>query len=130
MSLLKNAVVAIACAQLVACAHATQARDIADVESASVQPVQIEVLNDNTSEVTVFLMRGLQRQRLGTVISGETARFHVPGRVVLTSLELRIAVEPTDRSWISATEPFEAAPGDRTAFSVQPNQRLSRRPNR
>jgi hypothetical protein len=126
MSVLRVAIVAVACLQVAACLPATRLPLGDDGTTLPQESVQIEVLNDHTSEVIVFLMRGVERRQLGTVTPGATGRFQVPGRLSLAGLELRLTAEPIDRSWTCATEPFFANPGERTLFSLKPNGQLSR----
>jgi hypothetical protein len=130
MSLLRGAIATLACVQLTACLATSNARSIGEWElgPGSLPPVQIEVLNSHTSEVTAFLMRGPERQRLGTVIPGRSTRFQVPARLVLTGQDLRLMVEPIDRSWACASEPFVTRPGERAAFSLERNEQLWRLP--
>src|SRR5947207_474558 len=93
-------------------------------DGASLQPVVIDVTNEQLVEVRVFLVRGDTRRPLGEVSAQDTHRFVVPGRLV-QGLELRLGIQLVHESALHATDPVLAVPGERLSFVVGNNLLLS-----
>jgi hypothetical protein len=113
---------------LVACAATTQVRPDPTREPGFLPPVQIEVASDVPSPITVYLVQGEQRRRLGTVEPAGQGHFRLPGRLVFTDQQLLLVAESLDRTWTVAGEPFVTQPGGRPAFQLDASRHLWRRP--
>ena len=98
MSGLKGAMFTTMSALLVACATATHGRQDSTRESGFLPPVQIEVVSDLPAPITVYLVKGGQRRRLGTLQPAGQGRFWLPGRLIFADEPLLIVAEPPRKS--------------------------------
>lgn len=79
--------------------------------------VAIDVANDHWSAITVFVVRGSERRRLGDVNGSATLRFYLPARL-FDGPSVRLRVEPGDLSMPYDSEPLIVSPGQRIVFQV------------
>ncbi len=121
---LRHAVVPIMLSATTACAPTLQRP--AAVPAVDSRHVAIDVANDHWSAVTVFLVRGGERHRLGDVNGNATEHFYVPA-LLLDVPMVRLRVEPRDRSAPYNSEPLTAEPGQRVAFRIAPDMAASLR---
>jgi hypothetical protein len=121
---LHNAVVPIMLAAMTACAHPLQRP--AGVPAVDSHTVAIDVANDHWSAVTVFLVRGGERRRLGDVNGNATEHFYVSARLFHVPA-VRLRVEPRDLSAPYDSELLTAEPGQRVAFRIAPDLAASLR---
>lgn len=105
---------------LAACAPALQAPPLPSGQPAKSGAVSIEVVNEHLSTVTVFLVRGSDRFRLGQVEANATKQFYVAAPLVAVPTA-RVRVQPTDLGSAYDSEPFSAESGQRVAFRVGPD---------
>ena len=103
---------------LTACAPALQAPP--NGQPTRPGAVTIEVVNEHLSTVTVFLIRGSDRFRLGQVEPNATKRFAVSALMVAVPTA-RVRVQPNDLGPSYDSEPFTAESGQRIAFRVGQN---------
>ncbi len=77
----------------------------------------VVVDNRHWADVTIHLLRGTARVRLGTVTSMKTETFVVPAVVVGSAVEIRLLADPVGGdAYIS--EPVLVQPGDEVVFQV------------
>ncbi|HEY0038040.1 MAG TPA: hypothetical protein VGB66_15185 [Longimicrobium sp.] len=83
------------------------------------EPVTVEVSNQNRRDVRVYVVRGGTSVRLGTVVSGRTAAFTYRGMSAGQSATLQIGAEVIggDAKYTSAG--VRVAPGERVALRVE-----------
>lgn len=87
--------------------------------SSATAGVEVRAVNRNRADVNVFAVRAGQRNRLGTVPSGQSRTFRVanvqPGTV--TQLVLHVEVIGSDGSWDSPV--VSIVPGHRIMLAVE-----------
>ena len=91
-----------------------------DVEfQPSNEPVRVIVTNDGFYEATIYLLRGLERRRLGTVNGSSTATFTLQRHLVVGITDLRFAVDWIGRQGAQTTETFLAEPGEEIRLRIR-----------
>lgn len=85
----------------------------------AVDPVTVEVSNQNRRDVRVYVVRGGTSVRLGTVVSGRTGTFTYRGMSAGQSETLQVGAEVIggDAKYTSAG--VRVAPGERVALRVE-----------
>jgi hypothetical protein len=81
-------------------------------ESTGDQDVRVTVRNDAFWDATIYLMRGADRRRLGTVTGNSSSTFTVPRSIVFGLTDLRFIVDWIGRSGGATSETIVAQPGD------------------
>jgi hypothetical protein len=115
-------VVAAAAFVMAACAPvAEQAMNARPAENQTMLVVQ----NDNWSEVKVYLLRGSQRIRLGSVPSMSQGKFSIPNAFVFGVSDVTIQAEPIGGHESYVSPPIQVYPGGRVALKVEKQLRLS-----
>lgn len=86
-------------------------------------PVQVQ--NDNTSDVDVYVMSGGQVTRLGTVtaLSGDTLQ--IPATAVARGTDLRLLADPIGATGAYLSDPILFSSGDVLVFRVASQLALS-----
>lgn len=91
-----------------------------DVEfQESNEPVRVIVQNDGFYEATVYLLRGAERRRLGTVNGSSTATFTLGRHLVYGITDLRFAFDWIGRQGAQASETILAQPGDEIRLRIR-----------
>lgn len=115
-------IAAAAAAVLAACAPATE-------QAGNTLPSRGEttlvVENANWSDVTVYLLNGSSRIRMGSVPSMRQARFNIPDAYVLGVSDVTLQADPvgSGRTWVSPR--IQVFPGAQVALKVENTIRLS-----
>lgn len=83
------------------------------------------VENANWSDITIYLLYGSSRIRMGSVPSMRQARFNIPDAYVLGVSDVTLQADPvgSGRTWISP--PIQVFPGAQVALKVENAIRLS-----
>ncbi len=89
--------------------------------------VALEIMNEHWSEVNVFLVRGSNRQRLGSVAGAAKKRFFVPVRLLAATSGVRLLVEPGDLTPAWSSEPLSVTEGQGLSFKILPDVSASMR---
>lgn len=93
------------------------ARRGAKEDEAPERETLLVVENQHSSDVTVYVMRGAARARLGTVTSMRTETFVVPRILVGSVVDLRLVADPIGgEPYVS--EPVSVGPGDQIQFRL------------
>ncbi len=87
--------------------------------------VLFQVNNHNWSDVTVYLMSGGARTRLGMVTSMNQRIFKVPGGLLTTTADIRLLLDPIGSTRGYLTEPIMVSPGQTVEMNVENNLRLT-----
>jgi len=82
--------------------------------------VTFEIANDRTCDMTVYVVRGSVRQRLGEVGAGQTVRFAAPSEAT-TWPEMRLIATSMDRSAGLISESMLVWPGQSLMFRLKDN---------
>jgi hypothetical protein len=119
----RHALLAVAATLLTtACSSATYpTREIARENA----PTQIQVKNHNWMDMTVYAIRNGSRIRLGSVVSGTTARFPLPRGFDLSSGALRLVADPIGSSETFVSEPIATSSGTVVNWTIENHIALS-----
>jgi hypothetical protein len=91
-----------------------------DEEKAEELPTLLSVENRHWSNVTVYVLRGGARARIGTVTSMRTETFVIPAVLVGSVVELRLIADPVG-SEPYVSDPVTVGPGERIDFRLANN---------
>ena len=83
------------------------------------EQVRVTVQNDGFYEATIYLLRGAERRRLGTVNGSSTATFTLARHLVFGITDLRFAVDWIGRRGGTASETILAQPGDEIRLVIR-----------
>ncbi len=89
--------------------------------------VAVEIMNEHWSEVNVFLVRGSDRQRLGSVSGAAKRRFFVPVRLLTAPSGVRLRIEPSDLTPAWSSELIALVDGHGLSFRILPDVSASMR---
>lgn len=81
--------------------------------------VLIQVKNFNWSDVTIYMLRGGVRTRLGMVTSMGEALFRLPGTMFAASSDVRLILDPIGSPLAFTTEPIYVRPGQMVQMNVE-----------
>ena len=88
-------------------------------------PPTLRVQNQNWLDMTVYVLRGGNRFRLGTVGSMNATVFRIPSSYLAAGGDLRLLADPIG-STVEYTSPsVQVQPGDRVELTLQNNLRIS-----
>lgn len=102
-----------------ACTTSSGARHAPRGAAIDAEKATLSVTNNNWSNVTVFLVRGGQRVRMGMVTTMRTARFVIPKVFLRAAGDVRILVDPIGSSDSFQSSGFHVRPGQEVEFVVQ-----------
>jgi hypothetical protein len=97
-------------ALVVACHPARQADDAAP--SPDRGPATVEVENRGFSDMTVYILDGARRERLGLASGHSTTSFTIPVRLVRGGSTLKFICDPIGDRALPVTEEILVQPGD------------------
>lgn len=86
-------------------------------EEQPVTETMLTVENRHWSNVTVYVMRGKARVRMGTVTSMNTMRFVIPAVIVNNVVDIRLVADPLGADPFTS-EPIVVGPGDHVEFRL------------
>ena len=110
-------VAAAAAATLGACAPATRQAELDSAERRTTLVIE----NNNWADMVIYVLRGAQRSRIGSVNSMSTARFKLPESVAGTYGDLRIIADPIGSNRTFTSPVISVVPGSQIEVSVQNN---------
>lgn len=102
----------VALVSLCACAH--------NVSKAAEQETTLRVQNDAFSDMTIYLIRGLETIRLGIAQGNKTTTLKIPSGVMFGSTSLRFQARPLAGSRQPITEEILVSPGDEVTMIIPP----------
>jgi hypothetical protein len=85
----------------------------------------LQVSNNNWSDMTVYLVRGTMRQRLGTVGSLTTSRFKLPEHIFTSPDPVRLVADPIGGARTYTSPPVLIGPGQTVEWRLENNVALS-----
>jgi len=100
-----------------ACAS-SPSRDVAAVRYGA-EEVVVRIKNFNWSDVTVYLLNGTVRTRLGMVTSMGEAMFRLPAGLLASSTNVRLILDPIGSTVTFTTEPIFVQPGQTVEMNVE-----------
>ena len=109
---MRRIVAALALVSLFACIHRS---------SAVPQPdTTLKVQNDAFSDMTIYLIRGLETIRLGTANGNRTTILKIPSSVIFGATSLRFQAKPIAGSRQPVTEEINVSAGDEVTMIIPP----------
>lgn len=87
---------------------------------APVERTSVKVVNQGFLDRNVYVMRGSQRVRLGTVSGNSTSVLQIPSSIVQGAITLRFIADPIGGRGASATEEIGVNPGDQVVLTIPP----------
>ena len=114
-------VAAVAAATLGACAPATEQAEMNSAE----RRTTLLISNYNWSDMVIYVLRGAQRSRIGSVTSMSTARFKLPESIAGTYGELRIVADPIGSTRTYTSPVINVVPGTQVELRVENNISVS-----
>ena len=103
---------------LVATVAACAGRSREPVDAAA--PAYVRVSNQAFLDMNVYVLRGSQRLRLGTVGANQTVRFKLPDNLVFGATSLRFLADPIGSSRVSQSFDILVSPGDEVIMTIPP----------
>ena len=83
-------------------------------------PTYLRVTNQAFLDMNVYVLRGSQRLRLGTVGANQTARLKLPDNLVFGATALRFMADPIGSSRTSQSFEILVSPGDEVVMTIPP----------
>lgn len=80
----------------------------------------IKVINQGFLDRRVYVMRGAERVRIGTVSGNTSAVLTIPATVIQSSMSIRFIADPIGGNGASATEELSVRPGDQVVMTILP----------
>ena len=83
----------------------------------------VRVTNQNFLDMNVYVLRGAERVRLGTVSGNRTERFTLPGNLVFGGTPVRFLADPIGSSRTAQSFEITVSPGDEVTLTIPPGAR-------
>jgi len=80
----------------------------------------LKVDNQAFLDMTIYVMRGSERVRLGLAPGARSSIFVIPGEVVQSAVALRFVADPVGSSRASISEEINVRPGDEVVMQIPP----------
>jgi hypothetical protein len=87
-------------------------------------PINVAVENRSWNHVTIYVVAGSSRSRLGDLVATSSAEFELPG-MFTTRMDLRLVVSPLASRQVFRTDQILVAPGETIHLVVENVLRLS-----
>ncbi|MGE0439965.1 MAG: hypothetical protein AB7S39_05700 [Gemmatimonadales bacterium] len=79
------------------------------------------VENQAFPDMTIYVLDGVRRIRLGLVIGHSTARFTIPGYLVRSIVSLRFQADPIGSARAPISDEITVEPGDEVVLRIPPS---------
>ena len=81
----------------------------------------IKVDNRAYLDMTIYVLRGAERVRLGQATGASSSTFVIPADVVQTAMPLRFIADPVGSSRAEISEQINVRPGDEVVMEIPPS---------
>lgn len=81
----------------------------------------VRVENRGFLDMTIYVLRGAERVRLGLATGASSTRFVIPADIASTVMPLRFIADPVGSSRASVSEEISVRPGDEVVLEIPPN---------
>ena len=92
----------------------------ANAARAEAAPTTVRVENRNFLDMTIYVLRGGQRIRLGLANGSSTARFTIPSRLVFGITTLQFLADPVGSSRTPISQEIRVTEGDEITLTIPP----------
>lgn len=113
-----TAVVAL-CLTVVGACHQGRSIGAAAAEAGNAGSITIRVVNHAWLDVTVYLLQGTYRDRLGVATASSTSTFAIPLRTFSAGAEYRLYGDPVGSRQTVRSEPLHAQDGDVVTWTLE-----------
>ena len=86
-----------------------------------VERTTVRVVNQGFLDRNIYVYRGSERVRLGTVSGNSSLVLTIPSTIVQSTLALRFVADPIGGRAPAATEEITVTPGDQVVLTIQPS---------
>jgi hypothetical protein len=86
---------------------------------------QVQVTNNNWSDMRVYVERSGMRQRLGTVTSMGTRTFDIPRTMLSGASSVRLIADPIGANQGFVSHPLQVSPGQQVNFTIENQMSIS-----
>jgi hypothetical protein len=83
-------------------------------------PAMVEVENQAFNDMNVYVLRGSQRVRLGTVPGNSKAVFEIPRSMVNQGIPIRFQADPIGGNRMPFSEEITVSPGETVVLRIPP----------
>jgi len=105
----------------VACHNGPEPQMDAEDEAAAQAPTTLQVLNQQFTNMTIYVLRSGQRFRLGLATGNATTAFVIPRTLVRQQLiQLRFLADPIGGSGAPISDEITVSPGDSVQLTIPP----------
>jgi hypothetical protein len=109
---------ALAAALTTGCARRAQTAEPSGAMGTERTTVRVE--NRSFADMTIYVLRGAERIRLGTATGSATTVLEIPGTVVTIPTLLRFLADPIGSSRTPVSEEINVRPGDEVTLMIPP----------
>jgi hypothetical protein len=111
---LQRLFVLVAAGLLAACAYSRAAAN-------AQEETTVRVDNQATLDMNIYVLRGSERIRLGTVTGLSTQVLRIPKNIIFGATPLRFLADPIGSGRMPVTEEVVVAPGDQVGLRIPPS---------
>lgn len=119
------AVAIVFCLTTVACHPGTSVGAAASASSLSGGTMTLRVVNHNWLDITVFVLQGTHRDRVGVATASATTSFEVPLRQLAAGAEYRLYGDPVGSRETVRSETLHAQDGDVVTWTIEDDLKRS-----
>ncbi|HEU4628496.1 MAG TPA: hypothetical protein VFS08_02085 [Gemmatimonadaceae bacterium] len=83
-------------------------------------PTTLAVENRSFNDMTIYVLRGTQRLRLGTATGNSTTRFTIPAHLIFGATSLQFLADPIGGSQRPVSESIVVTAGDELRLQIPP----------
>jgi hypothetical protein len=80
----------------------------------------VTVENRAFSDMTIYVLRGAERSRLGLVTGASTSTFEIPERMIFGTTALRFLADPIGGNQTPVSQEIGVQPGDTVVLTIPP----------
>ncbi|HYD53456.1 MAG TPA: hypothetical protein VEA99_12545 [Gemmatimonadaceae bacterium] len=81
----------------------------------------LQVRNQSWLDQTVYVVRGGQRTRLGTVTGSSTGRFRIPASLIFGATPLSFVADPIGSERVATSFEIVVSPGETVTLTIPPS---------
>ena len=101
--------------------HQSRSIGAAAAEAGTAGSITVRVVNHAWLDITVFLLQGTHRDRIGVATASATSTFQIPLRQFSAGAEYRLYGDPVGSRQAVRSEPLHAQDGDVVTWTVEDN---------
>jgi hypothetical protein len=104
----------------VACASRQQPEQEGDVDPQTVRTT-VRVQNQAFNDMTIYVLRGAERVRLGIATGNATTTLEIPRNIITGVTGLRFLADPIGGTRTPVSEEITVSPGDQVTLTIPPS---------